>query len=153
MRRVTGRMVMRTAIRTALAILAGLVSAFVLVVAVELFSAVVHPTPADFDGTQEEMCGTSHAISAVGAGRGRRGVECDGIRRHVDFHAIRGDAGGSRCRRLLFVGLAFNVAMLPYPVWFKIVMLVALPAACAWGLRLANRKNRQALARADSAAT
>ena len=35
---------------------AGMTVAFVFVVAVELFSAVVHPVPPDFGGPTEEMC-------------------------------------------------------------------------------------------------
>src|SRR5215213_6175798 len=38
------------------AIVAGLLVAFLLVVAVELFGSVAHPLPADFGNTQEEMC-------------------------------------------------------------------------------------------------
>ena len=41
---------MKSAIRTLLAVLAGMTVAFVLVVAVEMFSSVVHPYPPDFNG-------------------------------------------------------------------------------------------------------
>ena len=47
---------MATVFRAAGAIVAGLLVAFILVVAVELFSAVVHPVPPDFGGTMDEMC-------------------------------------------------------------------------------------------------
>jgi hypothetical protein len=47
---------MAPVIRVVLSILAGMTLAGGLVVAVELLSAVVHPTPPGFTGTQQEMC-------------------------------------------------------------------------------------------------
>ena len=47
---------MATVLRCMAAIIAGMIVAFVVVVAVELFSAAVHPVPPDFAGTREEMC-------------------------------------------------------------------------------------------------
>jgi hypothetical protein len=47
---------MKAVLRTLAAVFAGLLVLFILVVAVELFSAVVHPLPEDFGGTKEEMC-------------------------------------------------------------------------------------------------
>ena len=41
---------MKSALRIVLAVVAGMALAFALVVAVEFFSSVVHPFPADFDG-------------------------------------------------------------------------------------------------------
>jgi len=41
---------MRSAVRGLLAVVAGMALAFALVVAVEFFSSIVHPFPADFDG-------------------------------------------------------------------------------------------------------
>src|SRR5687768_1893240 len=47
---------MKTALRALAGVLAGLLVSFILVVAVELISDVVHPLPKDFGGTKEEMC-------------------------------------------------------------------------------------------------
>jgi hypothetical protein len=47
---------MATVFRAVGAIVAGMLVTFILVVAVELFSAVVHPVPPDFGGTMDEMC-------------------------------------------------------------------------------------------------
>jgi len=47
---------MKAVLRTLAAVLAGLLVLFKLVVAVEPFSAVVHPLPEDFGGTTEELC-------------------------------------------------------------------------------------------------
>jgi hypothetical protein len=46
---------MKTALRTTRGAVAGVELAFVLVIAVELFSAVVHPVPPGFTGTMDEM--------------------------------------------------------------------------------------------------
>jgi hypothetical protein len=46
----------KTVFRTLAAIIAGMLSAYVLVALVELFSSVVHPFPPDFGNTMEEMC-------------------------------------------------------------------------------------------------
>src|SRR5690242_2499596 len=46
---------MTIALRTLAAVFAGLLLSFLLIGAVELFSAVVHPLPEDFGGTPEEM--------------------------------------------------------------------------------------------------
>jgi hypothetical protein len=47
---------MAAVIRAVLSILAGLTLAGGMVIAVELFGAIVHPTPSGFTGTKEEMC-------------------------------------------------------------------------------------------------
>ena len=46
----------KASLRTLAGTVIGLVVAFILVVGVEGFSAVVHPLPKDFGGTMEEMC-------------------------------------------------------------------------------------------------
>jgi hypothetical protein len=47
---------MSTILRSIGAILAAIAVAIALLVAVELYSAVVHPTPPGFGGTHEEIC-------------------------------------------------------------------------------------------------
>jgi hypothetical protein len=111
------------------AIVAAIVTALVLLIAVELFSAVVHPFPPDFKHTPEEM--TAHVarypqwvlavvvpmwaatafISTWIAGRlGGRGVAI--------FIAV-----------LLLAAVMCNLSMLPYPLWFKIVQPIAIVLA------------------------
>lgn len=108
---------------------AGILLAFVLVVAVEGFSAVVHPFPPDFGGTTEEVCrhverypawvlaavvplwaGTALASTWLAARWGGRGC-------------------GLFVGLLIFLALASNLAMLPYPIWFKLASLIAVPLA------------------------
>ena len=47
---------MAAAVRVIGSIIAGFMLALILVIAIELISAVIHPVPPDFKGTQEEMC-------------------------------------------------------------------------------------------------
>lgn len=47
---------MKSILMTIVGIVAGMILAFVLVIGVEGFSAIVHPLPADFKGTMDEMC-------------------------------------------------------------------------------------------------
>lgn len=126
-------------LRTLAAIAIALLAAFILVIAVEFFSAVVYPLPHDFGGTTEEMC------------------------RHVENYpawilavvipawAFTAFAGAWIARRignrysaaavglLLLMALACNVSMLPYPIWFKALNLLAMPIALLGGGRLAGR--------------
>jgi hypothetical protein len=114
--------------------------AIVLVVAVELFSAVVHPFPEDFGGTTEEMCRHVEryphwvlalvvAAWAVAAFAGTWTAKSLG---NLCSFAIVG--------LLLLAALVFNLSQLPYPIWFKIVNLLVIPAAILAGGRLATRK-------------
>ena len=47
---------MKALLRGAVSVVAGMAAAFVLALVVEVGSAVVHPFPADFRGTQQEVC-------------------------------------------------------------------------------------------------
>lgn len=122
---------MKTAMRALVAVVAGLLVSFILVAAVELFSAVVHPFPEDFGGTTEEMCRhveryppwvlamvvSAWAITAFAG----------------TWTAIRiGNLGSfAIVGLLLLAGLLVNIAMLPYPLWFEIANLLAVPIAIA----------------------
>jgi hypothetical protein len=130
---------MNTVLRVFAAVVAGLLVSFILVVALELFSAVVHPVPEDFGGTMEEMC------------------------RHVERYppwvlavvvpawAVTALVGTWTAQRIgnlysaaivglvLLAALVFNISKLPYPIWFKIVNLLLIPAAIVAGHRLAVR--------------
>ena len=136
---------MRTTVRALAAVIAGMFVAFVLVVAVELFSGVVHPLPADFGGTKVEMCRHVElypqwvlavvvpmwaAIGFVGTWTARR---------------IGGFLPSAIVGFLLLSGLTFNVSMLPYPIWFKIATLVVIPITLVCGGRF-SQSNKNAAA-------
>jgi hypothetical protein len=132
---------MKAFIRTLAAILAGLLASFVLVIAVELFSAVVHPLPEDFGGTTEAMCQHvaryPHWVLAV----------------VVPAWAVAAFASTWTARRignvysaalvglLVLAALVFNISMLPYPTWFKIANLLIIPIAILAGARPSTRRS------------
>ncbi|MEX2318131.1 MAG: hypothetical protein WD669_13315 [Pirellulales bacterium] len=136
---------MATVVRAVGAVVAAMSAAFILLIAVELFSAVVHPVPPDFGGTMEEMCkhveryphwvlavvvpawaGTALASTWIAGRLGNRGSAL--------FTGL-----------LLLTALIFNISMLPYPIWFKIASLIAIPCAIVSGLSLSSRRNVAAL--------
>lgn len=120
--------------------LVGLAVAFVLVAAVEVFSAVVYPPPEDFWGTREEICRhVEHyppwvlaVVVPAWAASAFAGSWTAKSMGNVYSLAIVG--------LLLFAGLVLNISMLPYPLWFKIAVLFAIPVAIAAAGRLARRK-------------
>jgi hypothetical protein len=127
-------------LRCMAAILAGIIVSLALVVAVELFSAVVHPVPPDFQGTMEEMCLHVERYPAwvlalvvpAWAGAAFAGTW------------IAGRIGNRTCALcvglLLIAAVVFNVSKLPYPTWFKIVNLLVVPTAILLGSRLSIRR-------------
>jgi hypothetical protein len=126
------------------AIVAAMAVALVLVIAVELFSSVVHPTPADFKGTHEEMCAhvanyPQWVLAAV--------VPMWGFTAFVSTW-LAGRLGNRGCAVflavLLLAAVIFNLSMLPYPAWFKVVQPIVILIAVAYGYRLSNRRMRSA---------
>jgi len=127
---------MRDGLRTVLAVVAGMALAFVLVVAVEMFSAVVHPFPPGLDpnapGSIPEhvrrypgwilaVCGLMWGATAAAA--------------TWVASRIGGRLAGAVVTLLLAAALAFNLSMLPYVMWFKIAMPAAFFVACLIGIR------------------
>ena len=139
---------MKSAVRTLLAIVAGMALAFALVVAVELLSAVVHPLPAGFTGSPGEMGEYvkryPHWILGVAA-----------LAWGVTIAAstwvaarVGGRLAGIAVALLLAWALIFNLTMLPYAAWFKVAMSCALPVACLLGIRYGTRHREPAPANA-----
>ena len=124
---------MKAILRTSAAVLAGLLVLFILVVAVESISAVVHPLPEDFGGTKEEMC--QHVeryphwvLAAV--------IPAWAVAAFVSTWTARriGNLYSSTIVGLLLLAaLVFNISMLPYPKWFKIANLLVIPTAVLAG--------------------
>jgi hypothetical protein len=114
--------------------------AFILVVAVELFSAVVHPVPPDFGGTMDEMC--KHVerypnwvlaiVVPAWAGTALAGTW------------IAGRLGNRGCAQvvglLLLTALVFNISMLPYPIWFKVASVMVNASAVVAGVYWPSRR-------------
>ena len=132
-------------------IVIGMVVAFVLVVAVEAFGNVAHPFPPDFGGTHEEMCKHvarfPHWVLAVA-------VAAWGATAFVSTwvtQRLGGRDGGTLVGLYLVAAVASNVSMLPYTMWFKVVILLVIPAAVVLALRRSGRGERVTATAADSA--
>ena len=116
-------------------IVVGLALAFALVIAVEFFSSIVHPTPPDFQGTMEEMC--QHVANypdwvlalVVPFWGGTTFLSTWVARKLGNF------GSGLFVGLLLLAGVVFNVAMLPYAIWFKFTILITIPVAIFLALR------------------
>ncbi|RCS54181.1 hypothetical protein DTL42_03255 [Bremerella cremea] len=125
---------MTTVLRTIAAIVVSMVVVFVLVIAVEGFSAVVHPFPEGMDmHNQEEMCEhvasyPAWVLAAVVPMWGAIALVGTGLAQWIGNWIASSIIG-----TLLLIAVAFNVSMLPYPFWFKVVILLIVPAASLLG--------------------
>jgi hypothetical protein len=120
---------MKSGIYFVVAVIAGLVAAFVLIVAVEVFSSLVHPFPAEFKGTSDEVCRHVENYPAwilavvVPMWAGTAFVGSWVAQR------IGGVYASAMIAVALLAGLILNISMLPYPTWFEVACLIAIPAA------------------------
>ena len=126
---------MITFLRTLAATFLGLLVALVLIVAVEAFSSMVHPPPADFGGTMEEMCRhveryPQWVLAVVVPMWAAAALVSTWIAQRVGNVYAFGIVG-----LLLLSALVFNIAKLPYPIWFKVATLLVIPAAIVAGRR------------------
>src|SRR5262245_43983050 len=130
---------MKAALRTLAAVLAALVATFIVLVAVELFSGVVHPVPEDFGGTTEEMCRHveryPHWVLAVvfPAWAAAAFVGTWTAKKIGNLYSF------AIVSLLLLAALVFNISNLPYPMWFKIANLLVIPVAFVAGGRFSMR--------------
>lgn len=126
-------------LRTAGATVTGIVVVGTLVVAVEFFGGIVHPLPDGFDGSTHELHAHveryPHWVLAVA-------VVTWG------FTALAGTwtAGrlGNRASAailglLIVAAVLLNLVQLPYPIWFKTLVLIVVPLTAACGYRLSSR--------------
>lgn len=128
---------MRFAIRTLFGSVAGMALALALVVAVEWFSAVVYPIPADLaENIPEHVRRYPHWILGVVV------PAWSATAAAATWVATRigSRLAGGLVALLLTAALVFNLAMLPYTLWFKVVMVTALPIACLLGIRYGTRR-------------
>ena len=107
--------------------------ALLLVVAVELFSAVVHPVPPGFTDTMDEIC--QHVARYPHWVLGVVVLAWSAIAFVSTWVAKRiGNRLASIAVILILTfGIAFNIAKLPYATWFKVVMPGCFAVACYLG--------------------
>lgn len=127
---------MRSALRIPLAVIAGVVLAFVLVVAVELFSSIVHPFPADFNGNIPEHVRRypDWVLAVVVLAWGGTAAAATWLASRIGTRLA-----GAIVALLLAWALIFNLTQLPYTMWFKVVMFTAFPIACFLGILYGQR--------------
>src|SRR3954470_22488206 len=130
---------MKRSLRILAGIVAGMLLAFILVIAVETVSAVVYPLPKDFGGTQEEMCAhvaryPTWVLAVVVPAWAATALAATWVAQRIGNLFSSTTVG-----LLLFAALALNVSMLPYPDWFTNANLIAVPAATIIGIRLSIR--------------
>ncbi len=131
---------MKSAVRTLLAVVAGMALAFALVVAVEMFSAVVHPFPPGFDPNAPGSI-PEHVRRYPGWVLAVAGLMWGATAAAATWVASRigGRLAGAVVTLLLAAALAFNLSMLPYVMWFKIAMPATFFVACLIGIRTGAR--------------
>ena len=118
------------------AFLSSMMLALALVVAVEVWSAVVHPLPPDFDQSMDAMCRHVSRYPAwvlaavVPLWSGIAYVSC-GMARRLGSVLV-----GWLVGILLVAAVVWNVSMLPYPIWFKGIMGVVMPVTVYLALRV-----------------
>jgi hypothetical protein len=130
---------MKQSLYALMGVVVGMLVTLVLVVAVEAFSAVVHPFPADFGGTPDEMCRHVERYPAwvlavivpAWAATALVGV--------LFARLVGGGRAAAVVGLLVLAGLLLNISMLPYPWWFKAATLVLIPAAIFLGTRSLSR--------------
>lgn len=137
---------MLTAMRIILGVIAGALVTLILVSAVEFFSNALHPFPADLEMTKENMCDHVAAypqwilamVVALWGGTAFLGVWV--------AQKIGNPIAALITAGLILWGLSFNLYLLPYPLWFKIVMptaaVIAVVLAFTTPLRRGAREPR-----------
>lgn len=127
---------MTLVLRTVMAVVVGLSVAFALVVAVEVASAVVHPIPPDFSGSiAEHVTRYPHWVLAlVVPAWGATAFAATWV-----ASRLASPLAGTVVGLLLAWAIVYNVTLLPYAWWFKVVMLGAFPFACLHGVRSGRR--------------
>ena len=130
---------MKAVLRTLAGVVAGLVVLLLLIVAVELFSNLVHPFPPDFGGTQEEIIQhveryPTWSLAVVVPAWAMAAYASTWTARRTGNLFASASVG-----LLLLAGLLCNMSMLPYPTWFEITNLLAIPTAVIAGNCSLNR--------------
>jgi ABC-type uncharacterized transport system permease subunit len=127
----------RFVLRTVLATLAGFVASFALVIGVEIFSNIVYPLPSDVSHDHEAICRhvanyPAWVLTLVVGAWGLTAAIGTWISQKL------GNVYSSSVLGLFLLGgVGLNISMLPYPIWFKVVIMIVMPIAAISGCRLA----------------
>jgi hypothetical protein len=131
---------MKMVLRQTLAIVTGMIIALASVTAVEIVNSVVYPPPPGFTNTEQEIC---ELVSTYPQWL----LALDGLAWAVGAFLstwvaalIAGRIPGVIVAIVLLAALGFNLSMLPYVAWFKILMPIALLVGCYLGVTLGRRR-------------
>src|SRR5262245_50245200 len=131
-------------------VVAGLVAAFIVVVAMEVFGEIFHPFPPGENPNDMEAC-KAHvarfptwvlATGAVGWAAGVLIAAWLATRLGTGRKLAHGIVVGA----ILLALAGLNISMLPYAIWFPIAILVSFPIAALWGAKLGRGKMAKAVA-------
>jgi hypothetical protein len=144
-------------LRSTGSLILGLAVAFVLVVGVEVVSAVMHPYPPDFDPNSFEACKEHVAryptpalvMGAVGWALAVFLSTAVATRLGTGRHPAHGILLGA----FLFAMACFNMLMLPYPLWFELANVILFPLATFLAIRWCRKSPPAVAASGPPAAT
>ena len=130
-------------IRSVGSVSVGLMVALILVIGVEGVSSILHPFPPGVDPTDLEVCKAHVARYPTGVlalvvlawGMAVFVSSWVATRLGTGRHLAHGIVVGS----MLLAAVVFNMAMLPYPNWFW-VNLIVFPIACFAGAKRAQER-------------
>ena len=138
----------RLLIRSVGSIIASVVIALLLILAIEGVSAIFHPFSAGADASDLEVCKAHVAkypqwvLALVVVGWGGTVFVSAWLATRLGTH--RHPAHGIVVGALLIVAVAFNMFMLPYPLWFKVANLLIFPLCVFLGIKFGRgRKSNQ----------
>ena len=123
---------------------AGLVLAFIWIVVAEVFGSMFHPFPPGVDTSDLEVCEAHVArfptwVLAVGAAFWAA-APLTGSWLATRLGTVRHSAHGYVVGAILLALAGFNMAMLPYPIWFPVVNVLTFSLGTILGVRLAKSR-------------
>ena len=121
------------------AILLSIIVAITLLAGIEWIGVILHPFPADFAGTREEVMQHVANYPAFGlfvGGIGWAITIFTATWLATRLSSNRRPAFGIGIGLVLLSGAIFNMTMLPYPLWYWILCLITLPSGIYIGVRL-----------------
>lgn len=129
----------RTALQSTGSVLLGIIVAIALLAGIEGLGVVLHPFPADFGGTREEMmdhvANYPPLVLALLGGVGWAMTMFCATWLATRLGANQHPGHGIGVGLLLLAAAIFNMSMLPYPLWYWIQNLILLPTGIYFGIR------------------
>ena len=132
-------------IKGVLAVILSIAVAFGLFMLIEGIGSILHPWPADFSGTFEEVAHQVETYPAWvlvllgGVGYTAIMLICTFIATRLAHNRIPWYGYGVGL--FLFAMVVFNLTKLPYPIWYWVLMFAVLPPAAYFGTKLASKAN------------